>query len=389
MIPLPIDPSLPRILDRLREGPGLVLIAAPGSGKTTRVPAAIVRSGLLGADNPSVIVLQPRRVATRAVAARIADEQGWTLGREVGYQIRFERRASASTRLLIETEGVLTRQILADPFLESVGAVVLDEFHERSLHTDLALGLLREIRREVRPDLRIIVMSATLDAEPVARFLDAAGRGGSRPRSFRSRWNTARPNVRPIPRRSLGPSPRPSPIALTGGTYWSFCRATAEIRRACRELEPIASGAGADGVAASWLAVDRGAGPGASAFRASQDHRGDEHRRDLADDRRGDDCDRRRARPGRAPRPSARPGPPRPGTDQPGVGRPARREGGADRPRALHPALVRAPARRARPVRRGGGPPRRSRIDGADAAVVGRPRTRAVRLVRAAVEGPA
>ena len=119
-----------------------------------------------------MIVLQPRRVAARAAAARIADEQGWALGEEVGYQVRFERRFSPKTRLRFLTEGILTRQLLADPFLESVGAVILDEFHERNLNSDLALALLREVRREVRPDLILVVMSATLDAEPVARFLD-------------------------------------------------------------------------------------------------------------------------------------------------------------------------------------------------------------------------
>ena len=245
MIPLPIDPSLPRILDRLREGPGLVLIAPPGSGKTTRVPAAIVRSGLLGADDPSVIVLQPRRVAARSVAARIADEQGWTLGREVGYQIRFERRASASTRLLIETEGVLTRQILADPFLETVGAVVLDEFHERSLHTDLALSLLREVRREVRPDLRIIVTSATLDAEPVARFLDAPivevpGRVFPVELEYREAERPADPAV------VAGAVASALADRSDRGHVLVFLPGAAEIRRACRELEPIAAAAEAD-----------------------------------------------------------------------------------------------------------------------------------------------
>ena len=171
MTELPIDASLPRIIEALA-GRSLVVVAPPGSGKTTRVPPAILRGGLLSADHPGVIVLQPRRVAARAAAARIAQEQGWTLGEEVGYQVRFERRFSPQTRLRFLTEGILTRQLLDDPFLDSVGAVVLDEFHERNLNSDLALALLREVRREVRPDLILVVMSATLDAEPVARFLD-------------------------------------------------------------------------------------------------------------------------------------------------------------------------------------------------------------------------
>ncbi|MDG3005232.1 ATP-dependent helicase HrpB [Paludisphaera mucosa] len=236
MTPLPIDPSLTRILDALAAAGALVLVAEPGSGKTTRVPPAIVRQGLGG----RVIVLQPRRVAARSTAARIADERGWTLGREVGYHVRFDRRASADTGLVIMTEGILTRRLLADPFLEGVGTVVLDEFHERSLHTDLALALLREVRREVRTDLRIVVMSATLDAEPVARFLDApviAVPGRTHPIATAYR-----------------DAPRPAdPDAVAGavadaladpadrGHVLVFLPGMAEIRRAQRELGPIAA----------------------------------------------------------------------------------------------------------------------------------------------------
>src|SRR5262249_26038329 len=110
MDPLPIDSKLPCLIERLA-GRSLVLLAPPGSGKTTRVPPALVHSGLLSADNPSVIVLEPRRVAARSSAARIAEEQGWTLGEEVGYQIRFERRLSERTRVRFLTEGVLNRQL--------------------------------------------------------------------------------------------------------------------------------------------------------------------------------------------------------------------------------------------------------------------------------------
>jgi ATP-dependent helicase HrpB len=130
-----------------------------------------VRAGLLDREHPNLVMLQPRRVAARTVAARIADENNWELGGEVGYHVRFDRKLTARTRLRVLTEGILTRQLLDDPFLESIGAVVLDEFHERSLFTDVAIALLREVQQTVRPDLMLIVMSATLEAEPVAKYL--------------------------------------------------------------------------------------------------------------------------------------------------------------------------------------------------------------------------
>ena len=169
--PLPIDPALPEIVEAARAHRGLVLVAPPGAGKTTRVPVAVVEAGLLATKHPALVMLQPRRVAARASAGRIAAENGWRMGEEVGYHIRFERRVGPRTRIRVATEGILLRQLVADPFLEGVGAVVLDEFHERSIHTDLALALLREIKETVRDDLLLIVMSATMDAEPVSEFL--------------------------------------------------------------------------------------------------------------------------------------------------------------------------------------------------------------------------
>ena len=124
---LPIDAHIDEILTLARERRRLVLVAPPGSGKTTRVAPALARSGFLTGANRAVLMLQPRRVAARASARRIADENGWTLGEEVGYQIRGERRISARTIVRVATEGILTKQIVADPFLEGVGAVILDE----------------------------------------------------------------------------------------------------------------------------------------------------------------------------------------------------------------------------------------------------------------------
>lgn len=172
--PLPIDDYLPAITQSLRDRGALVLVAEPGAGKTTRVPPAILRSGLLTSDHPNVVMLQPRRIATRAAAERIAVENDWSVGHQVGYQVRFENRITAQTRLRIITEAILTRQLLDDPSLSSVGCVILDEFHERSIHSDLAIALLRDVKRSLRDDLLIVVMSATLEADPVAAFLDQA-----------------------------------------------------------------------------------------------------------------------------------------------------------------------------------------------------------------------
>jgi ATP-dependent helicase HrpB len=160
---LPIDARLPEIVEMVRRHGSAIVVAPPGAGKTTRVPPALL-------DDGPVLVLQPRRVAARSIARRIASERGWSPGDEVGWQVRFERRFSKSTRLLIATEGILTARFQSDPLLSEFRTVVLDEFHERTIHADLGLALSREARR-ASGDLRIVVMSATLDAGPVADYL--------------------------------------------------------------------------------------------------------------------------------------------------------------------------------------------------------------------------
>lgn len=165
--PLPIDSLIPDVLASLEQTANLVIEAEPGAGKTTRVPAA-----LLGTVPGQVLVLEPRRIAARLAARRVAWELGEEIGQTVGYQVRFERVAGPQTRLHFLTEGVLTRRMLSDPELDGVDAVVLDEFHERHLESDLALALLKRLQRR-RPELRLVVMSATLDAAPVAQFLSA------------------------------------------------------------------------------------------------------------------------------------------------------------------------------------------------------------------------
>ena len=164
--PLPIDAHLDTIRDLVRKHRAAVIVAPPGAGKTTRVPPALAEDG-------PVIVLQPRRLAARSLARRIAAERGWTLGEEAGWHVRFDRNFSKATRVLVATEGILTARLQSDPLLLGFRTVIVDEFHERSLHADLALALARQAWL-ARDDLNIVVMSATLDAEPVASFLGDA-----------------------------------------------------------------------------------------------------------------------------------------------------------------------------------------------------------------------
>ncbi len=164
MLPaLPVDSALDTVRAALDRSRAAVLTAAPGAGKTTRVPPALV-------DRGRVLLLQPRRVAARAMAKRIAEERGWTVGAEIGWHIRFDRQFTRDTRLLVVTEGILTAYLQDDPLLSDVTTLVVDEFHERSVHADLGLALARQAWL-ARGDLRILVMSATLDTAPVAAFL--------------------------------------------------------------------------------------------------------------------------------------------------------------------------------------------------------------------------
>ncbi|WP_291183460.1 ATP-dependent helicase HrpB [Dokdonella sp.] len=167
----PIDTLLPRILTTLREHPRLVLEAPPGAGKTTRVPPALLAQDWLGGR--TILMLEPRRIAARAAAEFMAAQRGEAVGATVGYRIRFESKTSAATRIVVVTEGILTRMIQDDPELAGVGAILFDEFHERHLHGDLGAALALDVQANLRPDLRLVVMSATLDGERVARWFDA------------------------------------------------------------------------------------------------------------------------------------------------------------------------------------------------------------------------
>lgn len=225
---LPIDDVLPQLLQVLKTSPNAVLEAPPGAGKTTRVPPA-----LLPLVSGEIVVLEPRRIAARMAARRVAEELGERVGETVGYQVRFEDVGGPRTRLRFVTEGVLTRRLLANRDLKGVAAVILDEFHERHLDADLALALLRRLQSTSRPDLKLIVMSATLNAAPAAQYL------GDCP-VIRSEGKLFDVEVSYTPHSAL-PLERQVSEALqkaeTAGDVLVFLPGAAEIHRALRECE--------------------------------------------------------------------------------------------------------------------------------------------------------
>lgn len=167
LLPLPIDAFIPEIEKHFATASNLVITAAPGAGKTTRLPPALAKIA-----KKKVLVLEPRRMAAIAAAHRIAEEQGWQVGEEIGYQVRFANKTSTQSKLIFMTEALLARQMIEDPELTDVELVILDEFHERSAHVDLALGLLKELQ-DLGRDIKILVMSATLEAEKISAYLGA------------------------------------------------------------------------------------------------------------------------------------------------------------------------------------------------------------------------
>lgn len=169
---LPISQCLAEIVAAVIGSQPVVLKAPPGAGKTTGVPPALLAAGI--ATEGQILLIQPRRLPARTAASRLADLVGGRVGEEVGYHIRFDRRASANTKLVVMTTGILLRRLQSDPLLENVACVLLDEFHERSLEVDLALGMLQRIRTTLRPELKLVVMSATLDPHPIRDFLGDA-----------------------------------------------------------------------------------------------------------------------------------------------------------------------------------------------------------------------
>jgi ATP-dependent helicase HrpB len=230
---LPIDPLLPEIAGSLRQTPNLVLEAPPGAGKTTRVPPLV-----LTLVRGEVLVLEPRRIAARTAALRVAEEMGERLGDTVGYQVRFEEVSGPRTRLRYVTEGTLLRRMVADPELKGVDAVILDEFHERNLDGDFALALLNRLQQR-RPELLILVMSATLDGAPVAAYL------GNCP-VLRSEGRMFEVTVTHLP---YSPKPLANQVSdavqlliadENAGHILVFLPGTAEIRQAMRECQQVA-----------------------------------------------------------------------------------------------------------------------------------------------------
>ncbi|WP_424979218.1 ATP-dependent helicase HrpB [Leisingera sp. S232] len=237
MTRLPIEDALPELLDALRARGRAVLQAPPGAGKTTRVPLAMLEAGLTAGR---IVMLEPRRLAARAAAERMAETLGEQPGETVGYRVRGDAKTSKATRIEVVTEGILTRMLQSDPDLPGVGAVIFDEFHERSLNADLGLGLCLEVAGALREDLMLVAMSATLDAAPVAALMEAplvTSEGRSYPVEIR--WLE-----RPLPAQARRVDALVDLVVqaerdtkATGGGILVFLPGEGEIRRAAGALE--------------------------------------------------------------------------------------------------------------------------------------------------------
>ena len=233
-VSLPIDPLLPEIVASLRARGAVVIEAPPGAGKTTRVPPALLEAGF--GQRGEIVVLQPRRLPARLAAERVAGERGEKVGETVGYTVRFAEEASPRTRIRFVTEGILLRRLLGDPRLAGVEVVILDEFHERHLASDLALALLRRLQLTQRPDLSLVAMSATLDAHPVCEFLGDCPLVRSEGRLFEiSLEHLLQPDARPLADQVASAVRRLCQEGLDGDVL-VFLPGAAEIRRATEKL---------------------------------------------------------------------------------------------------------------------------------------------------------
>ena len=230
---LPIDDLLPAIVRSLRSSPNLIVEAAPGAGKTTRVPPALLQFP------GEVLVLEPRRIAARMAARRVASELGESVGQTAGYQVRFEEFSSSATRLRFLTEGVLTRRIMGDPELSGATTVILDEFHERHLETDLALALVRHLQNTHRPDLRIVIMSATIETAGISQYLGGCPVLRSEGRMFPLEVRHTPYSADPL-EQQVANALETVLCEQPAGDALVFLPGSAEIRRAMRAAEPLA-----------------------------------------------------------------------------------------------------------------------------------------------------
>ncbi len=241
MSSLPIDLVLPELTNAIAGNRSVVLSAPPGAGKTTRVPLALL--DLIPPEKGRIIMLEPRRIAAVSAARWMARTLGEQAGETVGYSIRFESRVSKSTRIEVVTEGILTRRIQADPGLEGVAMVIFDEFHERSLHADLALALCLDLGRGLRDDLKLLVMSATLDCGPIASLLGGAPVISSEGKSF-----PVMEHYRPEKQVPLGEriaDAVSTAMRETSGDVLVFLPGSGEIRACADALGPLAEREGA------------------------------------------------------------------------------------------------------------------------------------------------
>jgi ATP-dependent helicase HrpB len=235
--PLPIDAALPDLTAALRGNNAAVLVAPPGAGKTTRVPLVLAREDWAqkAEKKRRILVLEPRRLAARAAAERMALTLGERVGDTVGLRVRFGSKISSRTRIEIITEGVFTRLILDDPMLDGVAAVIFDEFHERSLDADLGLALARDVQQGLREDLRILVMSATIDGARIAKLLGDAPVIASEGRAFAVQTRYAGRDARPIEPQVADTIVRA--MRADAGSLLAFLPGAAEIRRSKTLLE--------------------------------------------------------------------------------------------------------------------------------------------------------
>jgi ATP-dependent helicase HrpB len=232
--PLPIDAALPDLTAALRGNNAAVLVAPPGAGKTTRVPLVLAREHW-AQEARRILVLEPRRLAARAAADRMAQTLGERVGDTVGLRVRFGSKISGRTRIEIITEGVFTRLILDDPMLDGIAAVIFDEFHERSLDADLGLALARDVQQGLREDLRILVMSATIDGARIAKLLGDAPVIASEGRAFAVETRYTGRDARPIEPQVADTIMRA--MRADSGSLLAFLPGAAEIRRTKTLLE--------------------------------------------------------------------------------------------------------------------------------------------------------